>query len=263
MSLFSSQPSVSVVIKTYDDTAISDHRKPTLKELLATTLPALAEQTLPPGEVVIVDSSVGDGIAKVIQSHSPVSDIPVHRVALSHVRFSYPRALNLGVQNAAGEIIVSLSGDATPANALWLEKLVAPLANPEVGGAYSRQIARPGMAVCWAERLRLWWRYRSKRMTLRHTDHLFSNACSAFRRDLALKIPFDETLVELEDYEWARVIQRQGYAIAYVGDSEVYHSHASSNLQILWRMFYYLYLRMRADAPLGDRVNPNRNQFSL
>jgi rhamnosyltransferase len=219
------------------------------------TLRALEKQTLRPGEIVVVDSSVGDGIAQVIQHHSPVSKIPIHRVTLPHQMFSYPRALNLGVQNAAGDIVVSLSGDATPANALWLEKLVAPFANLEVAGAYSRQIARPGMAVCWAERLRLWWRYRSKRTALRHTDHLFSNACSAFRRDLALKIPFDETLVELEDYEWAREVQRQGYALAYVGDSEVFHSHASSNLKTLWRMLYYLYLRMRTDGRLLSEDN--------
>jgi rhamnosyltransferase len=245
-------PSVSVVIKTYDDSVTSNRRRPfaTLKKLLVMTLRALEEQTLRPGEIVVVDSSVGDGIAQVIQNHSPIREIPIHRVALPHQKFSYPKVLNLGVQKAVGDVVVSLSGDATPANALWLEKLVAPFANPEVAGAYSRQIAHPGMALCWAERLRLWWRYRSKRTALRHTDHLFSNACSAFRRDLALKIPFDETLVELEDYEWAKEIQHQGYAIAYVGNSEVFHSHASSNLKTVWRMLYYLYLRVRADARL-------------
>ena len=41
------------------------------------------------------------------------------------VVFSYPRALNLGVQNATGDVIVSPSGDATPANKRRLERLVA------------------------------------------------------------------------------------------------------------------------------------------
>ncbi|MFC1975246.1 glycosyltransferase family 2 protein [Chloroflexota bacterium] len=248
MSLTSFHPSVSIVIKTYDNSTTLDHRKPTLKELLVVTLHALAEQTLRPCEIVIVDSSVGDGIAKVIHNHSSGDEVPVRRVTLPPQVFSYPRALNLGLQHAEGDIVVSLSGDATPANAVWLENLVAPLANPAVAGAYSRQITRPDIAVCWAERLRLWWRYHSKCVTLRYSDHLFSNACSAFRKDLTLKTPFDETLVELEDYEWARAMQCQGYTIAYVGDSEVYHSHTSSNLKTLGRMLYYLYLRMRADV---------------
>lgn len=247
-------PSISIVIKTYDDSATSKRRRSaTLKELLAATLQAIGQQTLRPCEVLVVDSSVGGGIAEVVQRHTQAGGPPVRRIPLAQETFSYPRALNLGVQNAVGDVVVSLSGDATPANGRWLERLVAPLANPQVAGAYSRQVARPGEKLAWAERLRLWWRYRSRSTTLRRRDHLFSNASSAFRRELALRIPFDETLAELEDYEWARQVQRAGYAIAYAGDSEVFHSHASSSLATLWRMLYYVYLRMRADAHLEIR----------
>jgi len=249
MSLSPFHPSISIVIKTYDDGAASRRRPfPTLKELLAPTLQAVDRQTLSPHELVVVDSSVGDGIAQVIHDHEPASVVTIRRIPLAQETFSYPRALNLGVQHAEGDVVVSLSGDAIPANEAWLERLGAPPANPEVAGAYSRQVAHPGMAMSWGERFRLWWRYRDRTTTLRTTDHLFSNASSAFRWELALRIPFDETLVEVEDYDWARKVQRQGYAIAYVGDSEVFHSHPSSTLQTLWRMFYYLYLRMRADA---------------
>ena len=241
MSLSPFHPSISIVIKTYDDSVVSRRRpSPALKELLATTLQAIDRQALSPHELVVVDSSVGDGIAQVIHDHVPATEVPIRRVPLAQETFSYPRALNLGVQHAEGDVVVSLSGDAIPANESWLERLVAPLANP-------------GMALSGGERFRLWWRYRDRTTTLRTTDHLFSNASSAFRRELALRIPFDETLVEVEDYDWARKVQRQGYAIAYVGDSEVFHSHPSSTLRTVWRMLYYLYLRMRADARLDSR----------
>jgi GT2 family glycosyltransferase len=167
---------------------------------------------------------------------------------LAPTEFSYPHSLNLGVLNANGDIVVSLSGDATPANNRWLETLVAPLNNPKVAGSFSRHVPRPGVKVVWAEHFRLWWRYRSTATTLRTTDHVFSNACSAFRRDLALQIPFDESLTELEDYTWAREVQGRGYAIAYVGESEVYHSHTVSSAKTIWRMIYYIFLRMRTDA---------------
>jgi rhamnosyltransferase len=247
-------PSVSVVIKTYDDSETPGPRRrfATLKELLAQTLQALDDQTLPCHEVLVVDSSVGGGIAEVIRDHAHSSQAPIHRVPLAQEDFSHPRALNLGVQRATGDIVANLSGDATPANAAWLEKLVAPLADREVAGAFSRQVARPGMPLSWAERFRLWWRYRSTSTTLRRADHLFSNAACAFRRELAKEIPFDERLVELEDYAWARDVQRQGYAIAYVGDSEVFHAHGASSLRTVWRMVYYVYLRMRLDAGLGS-----------
>jgi rhamnosyltransferase len=255
VSLPSFHPRVSVVIKTYDDASTatatsSPGRSGGLRDLLATTLQAIEQQTLRPHEVHVVDSSVGDGIAEVISNHVTAGGFPIRRVALVQERFSYPRALNVGIQNARGDVVVSLSGDATPANELWLEKLVAPLADPKVAGAYSRQIARPGVPLSWAERFRLWWRYRPRSTALRSKDHLFSNACSAFRRELALRIPFNETLVEVEDYEWAREVQRQGYTIAYVGDSEVFHSHAASSLRTVWRMIRYTYLRMKVDATL-------------
>jgi rhamnosyltransferase len=262
MGLSPFRPSVSVVIKTYDDSAVLRRRRtrPTLKELLAMTLRVLDEQTFKAREVLVVDSSAGDGIVDVIRDRAPVSEFAVHYVPLAPEQFSYPRSLNLGVQHATGDIVVSLSGDATPANASWLGALVAPLANPEVAGAFSRQVARPEMPLSWAERFRLWWRYRFQSTMIRYTDPLFSNASCAFRRDLALRIPFDETLVELEDYAWARAVQREGYAIAYVGESEVFHSHGASSLRTLWRMLYYVYLRMRIDA--RPRPHPRQQEVA-
>ena len=248
MDALSYRPQVSVVIKTYDDSHRAVHGVPTLKALLQETLRMIEAQTFLPFEVLVVDSSAGDGIAEVLQQYGPVQAFSLHRVPLDAECFSYCRAMNVGVQEAQGEIVVSLSGDATPASERWLETLVAPLADPKVAGAFSRHVARPGVLVAWAERLRLWWRYRSRRTSLRRVDHVFSNASSAFRRALALEIPFDETLAELEDYAWAGAVQKLGYWIAYVGESEVYHSHISTNARTLWRMLYYVYLRAKTDA---------------
>ena len=95
-----------------------------------------------------------------------------------------------------------------------------------------------------AEKFRLWWRYR-KQSSFKRKDPLFSNASAAFRRALALEIPFDETLMELEDYDWGMKVRDRGYTIVYVGDSEVYHSHGSSSLQTVRRMIYYGYFRAK------------------
>ncbi len=242
------QPQVSVVIKTYDNSQRAVRGFPMLKELLVTTLRMLEAQTFLPYEVLVVDSSTGEGIAEVLQQYGPVQAFRLRRVRLAMECFSYCHAMNVGVQEAQGEIVVSLSGDATPANERWLEMLIAPLADPKVAGSFSRHIPRPGVPIAWAEWLRLWWRYRSKDTSLRQVDHVFSNASSAFRRALALEIPFDESLAEIEDYAWAGAVQKRGYWIAYVGTSEIYHSHASSSAKTLWRMLYYVYLRAKIDA---------------
>jgi len=248
MNFMSYRPQVSVVIKTYDNSHRAVRGVPTLKELLVTTLHMLEMQTFLPYEVLVVDSSAGDGIAEVLQQYGPAQTFHLRRVPLAPQAFSYSHAMNVGVQHAEGEVVVSLSGDATPANLHWLETLIAPLEDPNVAGAFSRHVARPGVPLAWAERLRLWWRYRSKATLVRQNDHIFSNASSAFRRALALEIPFDETIAELEDYAWAGAVQKRGHCIAYAGASEVYHSHTSSSVKTLWRMAYYVYLRVKSDV---------------
>jgi GT2 family glycosyltransferase len=250
------QPEVSVVIKTYDNSYCAPHGVPTLKELLVKTLRILDVQTFLPCEVLVVDSSAGDGIVEVLQQYGPVQTFRLRHVPLAPEAFSYSHAMNIGVQESEGEIVASLSGDATPANPYWLEALIAPLEDPKVAGAFSRHIARPGVPMAWAERVRLWWRYRSKATLVRQNDHVFSNAGSAFRRALALEIPFDETITELEDYAWAGAVQQRGYSIAYAGASEVYHSHTVSSAKTLWRMAYYVYLRAKADAATARRREP-------
>jgi len=236
------RPSVSVVIKTYDDREkrrrAPEEWQPALVGYLLETLGALHRQTLAPHEVLVVDSSRGDGIVRALESPEASIGVPVRRVALASQEFSHPRALNLGVREASGEIISILSGDATPANERWLASLIEPLSDSRVAGTCSRQIPRPGVPQSRAEKFRIWWRYR-KQSSFKRRDPLFSNASAAFRRELALAIPFDETLMELEDYDWGIRVRAQGYTIIYVGDSEVYHSHGSSSLQTFRRMIAY------------------------
>jgi GT2 family glycosyltransferase len=244
------KPRVSVVIKTYDDR--EKHRRapeerqpaPVLVGYLLETLDALRRQTLAPQEVLVVDSSRGDGILRALEAPEASIGVPVRRVPIPSQEFSHPRALNVGVREAAGEIVSILSGDATPANERWLESLVVPLSDPQVAGTYSRQIQRPGVPQSTAERFRLWWRYR-RQANFRRRDPLFSNASAAFHRSLAQAMPFDESLMELEDYDWAMKVRDQGYTIVYAGDSEVYHSHSSSSLQTVRRMIYYGYFRAK------------------
>lgn len=240
---------VSVIIKTYDNSALPKKHKSELylKDILGLTLTALETQTHPPLEVLVVDSSAGSGIAAVVkqaQTHTPLN---LRHIPMEKEAFSHPKALNLGIRQAGGNIITCLSGDATPAHEQWLENLIAPLKTPQVAGSFSRHIARPGQALSIAERMRLWWRYRSKQTTLRESDHLFSNASSAFRKTQALETPFDESLYELEDYEWAKTMQAQGNSIAYVGNSAIYHTHSTSSLETLQRMLYYVFLRLKSD----------------
>jgi rhamnosyltransferase len=250
------------VIKTYDDREESRRARqsgPGLVGYLLETLDALRRQTLAPYEVLVVDSSRGDGIVRALKTPGASIGLSIRRVPLPSQEFSHPRALNLGVREASGEIVLILSGDATPANERWLASLIEPLSDSRVAGTCSRQIPRPGVPQSGAERFRLWWRYR-RRSSFKRKDPLFSNASAAFRRELALTIPFDESLIELEDYDWGMKVRDRGYTIVYVGDSEVYHSHGSSSLQTIRRMIYYGYFR--AKLRLRKRLGARQRQAS-
>lgn len=254
LAVSESKPGISIIIKTYDDRVArtADSRLPPLRDVLIDTLDALCSQSITPVEVIIVDSSNGTGIEEAIaefQATCPISETYelIHH-PLPPEEFTYTHALNVGIAIAKGDLLVSLSGDATPANEIWLEELTKPFADAKVAGAYSRHIARPAMRLSFAERLRLWWRYRSKKTVIRQHDHVFSNASSCIRSNLMDIFPFDENLKELEDYAWAKEVQNAGYSIVYTGRSEVHHSHDNKTLKTLQRMLYYFWLRLKTDA---------------
>ncbi|MFN2282910.1 MAG: glycosyltransferase family 2 protein, partial [Anaerolineae bacterium] len=94
------RPEVSVVIKTYDNSHQVAAGVPTLKDLLVETLRMLEAQTFLPYEVLVVDSSAGDGIAEVLQQYGPVQAFHLRRIPLVMECFSYCHAMNVGVQEA-------------------------------------------------------------------------------------------------------------------------------------------------------------------
>lgn len=246
--------SVSIVIKTYDDSEESnrgfDIKTPKLKDYLRETLDKLIIQECRPCEIIVVDASKGDGIAQLLEEYNGLSKgIVVHRISMSSKGFTHPKALNIGVQAGTGEIVVSLSGDATPVGSDWLKRLISPFQDPKVAGVWGGQIERPNVSTPFLERFRLGWRYKKENFVSKSFS-VMSNANAAVRRQLALDFPYDEKLVELEDYKWAKIIREQGYLLVYAGDAGVYHSHVASNLTILQRMIYYFYLRVLIDLGL-------------
>jgi rhamnosyltransferase len=223
----SGRPSVSVVIPVLN---------------AAPWLPALlerldAQRPAPPDEVVIVDSGSTDGTPVLAEAHP--------RVRLVRVgRFSHGGARNLGIARARGELVALLTQDALPADADWLARLTAPLADPQVAGVYARQVPRPGASPMEQFFLSYWFPGgASVRRT--HTAPeppvypatLFSNVSAAARRDTWLRFPFNAALLMGEDQQFARDALQAGWAIVYEPAAVVIHSHAYSLSQTFRRYF--------------------------
>jgi rhamnosyltransferase len=203
-----SGPTVGVVIRTLNE-----------GELIGRCFETLARQSGPLAlDVVVVDSGSTDSTVEIARSHG------ARVVELPPGEFDYSKALNLGIENVAGELVLSLSAHAIPSDDGWLEAMTAPFADADVAGVYSRQIPWPDAP--WQEVERLRRQFGKARMVYDREnvgDVVFSNASSAIRRSVWLEEPF--TLPAVEDLEWARRVITAGWRIVYSPEATVYHSH--------------------------------------
>ncbi len=183
---------------------------------------------LQPLRVVVVDSGSTDGTVEIVQR------FPVTLIQIRPQDFTYGYALNLGVAEADGDVVASLSAHSLPANPDWLRGLLRPFAHPRVAGVYGRQLPRPTATPLELVGMRLTGLLSEKPRLLDHRP-LFSNANGAFRRAFWLDHPFDEHVRGAEDIAWARTMQERGYLIAYEPTAAVYHSHGEPLLRHLRR----------------------------
>ena len=196
-----------------------------------------AQQPQPPEEVVLVDSMSRDRTRELAATEPRARVVPI-------ANFSHGRARNLGMREARGDVVAMLSQDAMPANEHWLAELVEPFADPRVAGAFSRQVPRDDAGPI--ERFYLAYNFppggpvRRERHgdgSLRLRDVFFSDVSAAYRRELLLRHPFDESLIMCEDQQASRDLIRAGYATVYRPDSVVVHSHTYSLAETFRRYF--------------------------
>ena len=117
-----SAKTVSVIIRTLNE-----------ERWILSCLSSVFNQSFNNIEVLRVDNQSKD---KTIKKAS-VFDIKV----LTIEEYKPGKALNLGVRESKGDIIVCLSGHCIPTENSWLENLVRNLDNPEIAGVYGRQEA--------------------------------------------------------------------------------------------------------------------------
>ncbi len=223
----SSAPAVSIVLPTFEG---ARHLPAALRAIRAQNYGGEIE-------IVAIDSASRDDSVAILKSFGA----RVHLIAQSE--FGHGATRNLGVRMARGEIIVFLSQDAVPVGPLWLQGLVDALQNPAVGAAFARQLPRPDATpletffhgTIYPRRPRT---ARPKAGREPKADAVFfSNVCSAARREVCARFPFDESLIMSEDQIFARDLLRAGLEIRYEARVEVVHSHAYALGTLLRRNF--------------------------
>ncbi len=214
-----SSPRVSLVIRALDE---ADHLPRLLDGVLA--------QTLRPDEVelILVDSGSRDRTVAIAERYG------CRIVRIDKGDFSFGRALNLGCEAATGEFLVFASAHVYPVHHDWLERLIAPFADPRVALSYGRQ--RGGPTNKYSEH-RLFEAWFPPESTANQATYFCNNANCAIRREAWLANRYDELLTGLEDLDWAKQAQKRGGRIAYVAEASVVHVHDESWPQVRNRYF--------------------------
>ena len=196
---------------------------------LGRLLSGIARQNLKDVEVILVDSGSTDATVSIAQGRWP---FPVQVVQIQPEQFTFGCSLNCGLARARHALVVIASAHVYPVYPDWLERLLAPFADPEVALAYGKQ--RGDNLTHFSEQ-QIFAQWFPEASQSRQKHPFCNNANAAIRRSLWLEHPYDETLSGLEDLAWARWALEQGWALAYVAEAEIIHVHAERPAGIYYR----------------------------
>ena len=221
-------PSIAVIIPTLNG-----------GETYLRCLDALCQQDPQPDWVLIVDSGSSDGT----DNAAEVMDFEVMRIAKSV--FDHGGTRQMAAERLAGfDVLVYLTQDAVLASPNALAQLVAPFVDPNVGTAYGRQLPRPGANAIEAHARLFNYPARSNTRILGDKTRLgikaafTSNSFAAYRtKALSAVGGFPAKLILGEDMVVAARMLQAGWAVAYVAEAQVWHSHGYSVVQEFKRYF--------------------------
>ena len=219
---------VDVIIPTY-------HPEKALSELIR----RLEAQTLKPSHILIVNTEEALWDSSLVEEHPSVEVYHIEKAAFDH---GGTRAMAADLSDA--DILVYMTQDAMPADTCLLERLVGAFADKRVKAAYARQLpAKNCSPIELCARFSNYPRYSDVRTAddlerLGIKTYFCSNVCAAYDHAFYEESGgFSSPCIFNEDMIYGGKVIKSGYAIAYVAEAEVYHSHNYSALQQFHRYF--------------------------
>jgi molybdopterin-guanine dinucleotide biosynthesis protein A len=197
-------PKASVIIRTRNE-----------ERWIKSCLESVFSQDFTDFEAILVDNQSRDRTREIARKF----DV---RVVSYSDEYLPGRALNAGIRQSKGELLVMLSGHCIPTNPKWLGAILQHFGDEKLAGVYGRQEPLPFTAD--RDKRDLWTVFQMDRK-IQTKDCFFHNSNSAIRRDLWEKEPFSETATNIEDRIWAKEMLAQGYHLIYEPEASVYHWH--------------------------------------
>lgn len=255
-----SNPSVSVIVPIYNG-----------EKDLPDLIDCLRAQTYPSNRVeyLLVDNNSNDRTASILATAcQELSDRKLQFKNLSEnvIQSSYA-ARNKGIRSTKSEIIAFTDVDCRPVPT-WLEELVAPFANSQVGIVVGELVALPGNSLLekYAERSGM----MSQHFLLEHPFCPYGQTANlAIRRQVFLKIglfrPYLTTGGDA-DICW-RILRETDWQLTFAPKAIVQHRHRSNfrDLKSQWRRYgcSNRYLHELHGVDLMRELTPKESMYRL
>lgn len=195
-------------------------------------LEVLAEQTLTPGRIIIMNTEEKyfERLKYGRANLDAYQNVEVHH--LSTREFDHGNTRNKGIKKSHAPYFVCMTQDAVPADEFLLEKLLEPLLAGKAQVSYARQLPKRDCRP--AERFTKEFNYPEQSRIKGEEDlaelgiktFFCSNACAAYERATFDKLGgFTRRTIFNEDMIYASKVIRNGGKIAYAAQAKVLHSH--------------------------------------
>ncbi|MCR4903611.1 MAG: glycosyltransferase [Butyrivibrio sp.] len=158
--------------------------------------------------------------------------------------FNHGGTRNLGASISDADCFLFMTQDAIPKDFMLISNLLKALEDETVAAAYARQYPRPECNL--TERYNRKFNYPAESMRKTQADkeklgiktYFCSNVCAMYRRDIFEKLGgFINKTIFNEDMIYAGTAMQAGYAVCYVAEAAVVHSHNYTCMQQFHRNF--------------------------
>ncbi len=188
---------------------------------------ALLMQTLPPAEIVVVDSESDDDAIQQAKECDQVRVIKIKRT-----EFDHGGTRDMAIRACTTPVVVMMTQDALPEGVQCIEKLLEPLVEPNGAAVCARQVAYDNATAAekavrefrYPDTSCVWNKEEIKQKGI--ASYLLSDVCTAYRVSAYEAVGgFKNPIITNEDMLIAADFLDAGYKLAYQAEAVVRHSH--------------------------------------
>lgn len=227
-------PPVSVLIPAWNEEVGIGK---TIQSVLDTHYPLL--------QIVVINDGSTDGtheqITRFIQGNEQLAREGTSLIYLKLENGGKARAMNSGLMQATGEIVMTVDADSTM-HPDAIGRMVRCFDDPAVGGvAGNVVVANRRKPIEWMQQLEYLYGFFFKRAdSLFNSVYIIGGAAAAYRREVLRQVGgFDHSIIT-EDIEMSTRILSRGYKTRYAADAVIYTEgpsewHGLCNQRLRWK----------------------------